>query len=174
MSSSHHGDCMLCVVFIIFIRSYLLQRSPLSLAEILFFHTYSAPGFFPENRMSSYIIIPLVVLATIVVSNDPFVAAQDCATDADCKPAACCHATACMSAELAPSSCGPAESCGCEPFTLDCGGRCFCTELKKCAAFLNLNSGGVSAGGGGGGGAANSANRKRKYTYGYTKISVKK
>jgi hypothetical protein len=62
-----------------------------------------------------------------------------CHVDADCVPASCCHATECTTASAAPRCDGVACTMDCRPATLDCGGRCVCTD-GRCAARPNDSS----------------------------------
>ena len=94
-----------------------------------------------SNRLSEvimrYLQLSLVVLllatTAIATEND---AAPDCKVDADCQPSSCCHATHCVAASTLKDRCEdtmcPAQ---CLPFTLDCGGRCRCSN-GKCGAIL--------------------------------------
>jgi hypothetical protein len=54
--------------------------------------------------------------------------APACRADADCVPATCCHPTACVPKAGAPDCAGTACTMDCRPGTLDCGGRCVCTD----------------------------------------------
>jgi hypothetical protein len=92
------------------------------------------------------------------------ISAHCCVVDSDCKPATCCHATICVEPNEAPQ-CTATNCTGCEAFTLDCGGRCFCTELKKCAAALT--QGAIASGNYG------NAQRPKGYTYTYRYKKVK-
>jgi hypothetical protein len=60
---------------------------------------------------------------------------SECAVDADCVPAGCCHATKCVPTGEAPKCADVACTMDCRPGTLDCGGRCVCSE-GTCEAKL--------------------------------------
>jgi hypothetical protein len=111
------------------------------------------------TQLSAPLLLALLLVLQLSVAQ-----AEDCATDEDCKPIVCCGGTACAPTEQAPSSCS-GVTCGCEPFTLDCGGKCICSATKKCAALLNQNTGGAGSSpisDGGGGGDASSGRRRRR------------
>ena len=92
----------------------------------------------------------------------------ECSTDTDCRPNTCCHSALCVAATSAPA-CGATQcSSDCQPFTLDCGGKCFCSETGKCSAILSNVGSPVSYSGGGA--AGGSTDKKKKYTYGYQRV----
>lgn len=125
----------------------------------------------------------LLVLCAVIMVFNPILAAGEgsCSADADCVPSSCCHASGCVSsndqaAMKAKGDCA-AQTCtaSCDAFTLDCGGKCFCTELKSCGAMLNINGHSPPALGSThplyfGGGDSGAPQKKKKYTYGYTKV----
>ena len=67
---------------------------------------------------------------------EPTSEADRCEVDADCVPAACCHPTTCVAVSSAPSCSDAVCNDGCEPFSLDCGGRCACDEAGRCSAIF--------------------------------------
>lgn len=107
----------------------------------------------------------LMVVAVVLTVTPSSVLAGECRADNDCVPATCCHSSICVP-KGEETKCSGGETCSteCRPFTVDCGGKCFCTELKKCAALLNL---GVDPGHHDDGVLPH---KKKKYTYGYTKV----
>lgn len=124
------------------------------------------PTSLVTRRVLYQIGIIIIMMLLIMQLSSSVVHAEDCASDNDCKPAVCCGGTACVPVEQAPSTCDSGQ-CGCEPFTLDCGGKCVCSATKRCAAILNQNTGGAGSspvvdGGGGGGGGDGGRRRRRK------------
>lgn len=60
-----------------------------------------------------------------------------CEIDADCVPASCCHSDSCINKNYVPNCEDIACSLECRPGTLDCGGKCSCSDNKCSATFYN-------------------------------------
>lgn len=121
------------------------------------------------------VLIGVSILISFVIGPVPATGdSADCNADTDCAPAACCHATLCQPVKAAPK-CDKRQKCdgGCLAFTTDCGGKCVCNVIGKCAASYNatltreaLAAEAAAGAGGAAGGAAGGTGRTR-YTYGY-------
>jgi hypothetical protein len=80
---------------------------------------------------------PLAALLVVsLLTSTAALAASECSSNDQCVPATCCHAAYCVPRGRAPK-CSATEQCSedCQPFTIDCGGKCLCDGASgKCEA----------------------------------------
>ena len=139
------------------------------------------PSHFTTRIQASRMHHLFLLVATLLTMGTVYIesanASGECSADSDCVASSCCHASGCVSkndgaAMQAKGDCS-SQICtsNCEGFTLDCGGSCFCTELKTCGAMLNINGHAPPALG-----STHPLDfgeppkKRKKYTYGYTKV----
>jgi hypothetical protein len=121
-------------------------------------------NLFHHQSMQLWALLVLFFLVHADVAS-----AAECSKDDDCKPSGCCHSALCVAATSAPSCAATQCSAECQPFTLDCGGKCFCSETGRCSTVLSNMGSPVSYSGGGFAGGT-SSDKKKKYSYGYQRV----
>ena len=120
--------------------------------------------------MKSCSLACAVVAALAILSLAVYVDARaaQCRGDTDCFPATCCHAAICVTKAEMEKCDGKTCSQECQPFTMDCGGKCVCNAEHRCAAVLNNKS--FAPVGGGIAGDAGGSHHHKKYTYIHVRV----